>query len=81
MAVTEPVAPATNAELIRWAFDVLNTHDVTPLKEFWTADTVERFPTRTARGAEEISAVFDSFPAARFCFDVAHARQVPHASR
>jgi steroid delta-isomerase-like uncharacterized protein len=59
MAVTQPVAPASNAELIRWAFDVLNTRDVTPLKEFWTADTVERFPTRTARGADEIAAVFD----------------------
>jgi predicted ester cyclase len=68
MAATEPAAPAappapaataTNAELVRWAFDVLNTHDATPLKEFWTADTVERFPMRTARGANEIAAVFE----------------------
>src|SRR3954469_7739363 len=64
MAATEPVARTSNAELIRWAFDVLNTHEVTPLKEFWNAETVERFPTRTARGTDEIIAVFeDAFAA------------------
>lgn len=59
MAATEPVAPATNAELIRWAFDVLNTRDVTPLKGFWNDETVERFPMRTARGADDIGSVFE----------------------
>ena len=50
---------ATNVELIRWAFDQINRHDVEPLKEFWTADTVERFPDRTCRGADEIAAYFE----------------------
>jgi len=60
MAVTEPSAPASNAELIRWAFDVLNTHDVTPLKALWSDETWERFPTRTARGADDIASMFDA---------------------
>jgi steroid delta-isomerase-like uncharacterized protein len=59
MAATEPATTTSNAELVRWAFDVLSTHDVTPLKEFWTPETVERFPTRTARGADDIAAVFE----------------------
>ena len=57
MTVTAP-PDATNADLIRWAFDVLNTHDVTPLKGFWTDETVERFPTRTRHGADDIAAEF-----------------------
>lgn len=60
MAVTEPAAPTTNAELVRWAIDVVNTHDLAPLKgTVWTAETVERFPTRTARGADDIGAAFE----------------------
>src|SRR5205809_153427 len=59
MAATEPAAGTSNAELIRWAFDVLNTHDVTPLKQFWTDETWERFPMRTARGADDIGSVFE----------------------
>src|SRR3954464_1012281 len=59
MAATEPAARTSNAELIRWAFDVVNTHDVAPLKEVWTAETVERFPMRTAHGADDIASVFD----------------------
>jgi predicted ester cyclase len=51
---------ATNAELIRWAFDVLNTHDVTPLKDYWTDATVERFPTETCVGPEAIGAYFET---------------------
>jgi steroid delta-isomerase-like uncharacterized protein len=60
MAATEPAAGTSNTELIRWAFDVINTHDVTPLKGFWHDGTVERFPTRTARGADDITAYFES---------------------
>src|SRR3954471_4489243 len=50
---------ASNGELVRWAFERLNDHDVAPLKEFWTDDTVEHFPDRTCRGAEEIAAYFE----------------------
>src|SRR5512144_1001609 len=59
MAASDTAATTSNADMVRWAFDVLNSHDVTPLKEFWTDATVERFPTRTARGADEIAAVFE----------------------
>ena len=49
-----------NVELIAWAFAQLNTHDVTELKRrAWTPETVERFPDRTCRGAEEIGAYFE----------------------
>jgi steroid delta-isomerase-like uncharacterized protein len=58
-ATTAPPADATNVELIRWAFDQLNRHDVEPLKQFWTDATVERFPDRTCRGADEIAAYFE----------------------
>lgn len=58
--VATPPDTATNAELIRWAFDVLNTRDVTPLKERWTDATVERFPAETCVGADAISAYFEA---------------------
>jgi steroid delta-isomerase-like uncharacterized protein len=64
MSATETPAAApttgTNADLIRWSFGVLNTHHVTPLKAFWTDETWERFPTGTARGADDIASVFDA---------------------
>ena len=58
MAVATPPREASNAELIRWAFETLNRKDVAALKQFWTADTIERFPDRTCRGADEIAAYF-----------------------
>ncbi len=59
MTVESPPAEATNAELVRWAFETLNQHDAAPLKQFWTSDTVERFPDRTCRGPDEIAAYFE----------------------
>ena len=58
-ATAAPPTDATNAELIRWAFDQLNRHDVTPLKAFWDDTTLERFPDRTVRGADEIATYFE----------------------
>jgi len=55
-----PPEAATNAELIRWAFDVLNTHDVAPVREMWTSTTVERFPTETCVGTNAIAAYFEA---------------------
>ncbi len=57
---TSPPESATNAELIRWAFDVLNTHDVAPLKPYWTESTQERFPNATCVGPEAIGAYFEA---------------------
>jgi steroid delta-isomerase-like uncharacterized protein len=59
MAIATPPTNASNADLVRWVFEVLNEHDVSPLEAFWTDDTVERFPDRTCRGAEEIAAYFE----------------------
>ena len=56
---TRPPETATNGELIRWAFDVLNTHTVAPLKPYWTEATRERFPNATCVGPEEIGAYFE----------------------
>ena len=64
MATATPPQLSSNAELVRWAFETLNQHDATPLKQFWGTDTVERFPDRTCRGADEIAGYFeDAFAA------------------
>jgi steroid delta-isomerase-like uncharacterized protein len=49
---------SSNAELVRRAFEALDRQDVATLREFWTEDTVERFPDRTCRGSDEIAAYF-----------------------
>jgi predicted ester cyclase len=59
MSTVAPGGHASNADLIRWAFAKLNEHDVTPLKQYWTDETVERFPDRTCRGADEIAGYFE----------------------
>jgi steroid delta-isomerase-like uncharacterized protein len=64
MATTTPPTGVSNGELIRWAFEQLNRRDVSALRRFWDDDTVERFPDRTCRGADEIAAYFeDAFAA------------------
>ena len=60
----------TNGERIRWALGVLNTHDPTPLRDFWTDSTVLRVPTGTRHGAEDIAAYFESVFAALPDFQV-----------
>jgi steroid delta-isomerase-like uncharacterized protein len=66
MSSSSPPASASNGELIRWAFGVLGSRDVTPLRQLWTHDTVQRFPDRTCRGPDEIAAyseqVFAALP-------------------
>ena len=59
MTIESPPAQASNGELIRWAFKVLNQRDVATLRQFWTDDTVQRFPDRTCIGADEIAAYFE----------------------
>ncbi len=54
-----PAAGARPIEIVRFAIDVINTHDVSPLKPYWV-DAVEYFPGATARGPEEIAAYFES---------------------
>jgi len=64
MAVAAPPTGVSNGELIGWAFDVLNGHDVAPLRALWTDATVERFPGRTCHGSDEIAAYFEALFAA-----------------
>ena len=59
MAIATPPTGVSNAELICWSFEQLNNHDLSGLKQFLTADTVERFPDRTCRGSDEIAAYFE----------------------
>jgi predicted ester cyclase len=64
MAATTPPVDAGNVALVRWAFDVINSHDTKPLLDVWAPDIVERFPNRTCRGREEVAAYFaDAFAA------------------
>jgi steroid delta-isomerase-like uncharacterized protein len=59
VAVAVPPTGVSNGELVRWSFEALNREDVEALRQFWTDATVERFPDRTCRGAEEIAAYFE----------------------
>ena len=63
MAV-QPPTTATNGELVRWAFDVLNEHDVEPLLGFWGPQSVERFPDATCVGERAIADYFRAIFAA-----------------
>lgn len=60
MTALAPPSPATNTDLVRWAFSRLNAHDLDSVRQFWTDDTVEHFPTGTVRGADDIAAYFQS---------------------
>lgn len=64
MSIPRPPAGASNGEIMRWTFDVLDAHDVAELRTMWTDDTVERFPTATIRGADGMAAYFESLFAA-----------------
>jgi steroid delta-isomerase-like uncharacterized protein len=59
MTTATPSNATSNADVLRWAFEILNTRDITPLREWWTDATVERFPQRTYRGSEELARYFD----------------------
>src|ERR671914_530801 len=63
-ATSAPPANAPNVDIARWVIDVINTHDVTPLRERWADDVVERFPDRTCRGRDELAAYFEGLFAA-----------------
>lgn len=55
-----PPTGASNAELVRWAFEeCLNRQDITPLRALWTDETVERFPDETCHGADAIASYFE----------------------
>jgi steroid delta-isomerase-like uncharacterized protein len=55
---------ATNTELAQQVLDAINAHDVDRLRELWADDVEERFPDKTCRGKEELSAYFKELWAA-----------------
>ena len=60
MAAAAPPPGASNAERIGWEFEMLNRHDVSPLRQhMWTGETVARFPDRTTRGPDELAAYLE----------------------
>jgi len=58
MAVATPPTGVSNGELVRWTFDVINAHQIEPLRHVWSDDGVERFPSGTIRGADAIAGYF-----------------------
>jgi predicted SnoaL-like aldol condensation-catalyzing enzyme len=63
-AIATPPTGVSNAEVIRWAFEMLNTRDVEPLRALWTDATLERFPSVTLHGAEAMADYFTTLFAA-----------------
>jgi steroid delta-isomerase-like uncharacterized protein len=66
VAVASPPTGVSNGELVRWAFSIMNERDVEPLRQLWSDDVVERFPTGTIHGpdamAEYFRALFAALP-------------------
>ena len=54
----------TNTELAQQIFAAINAHDVEALRGIWADDVEERFPDKTCRGKEELSAHFKGLFAA-----------------
>ena len=54
----------TNTELAEQIFAAINAHDVEALRGIWADDVEERFPDKTCRGKEELSAHFKGLFAA-----------------
>lgn len=59
MATAAPPTAASNADLVRWGFEVLNTRDIDALRQLWTDATFERFPQRTCQGPDAIARYFE----------------------
>ncbi|MGH2944558.1 MAG: ester cyclase [Solirubrobacteraceae bacterium] len=58
MAVAAPPTGVSNAELIRWTFEVLNEHDAEPMLQLWTDAVVERVPSGTFHGPDALAGYF-----------------------
>lgn len=59
-----PPQNATAGALMRWSVGVVNSHRSAPLRALLTADTLDRFPIGTYRGADEIAGFYDTLFAA-----------------
>ena len=56
----QPPTDGTPGDLVRWEFDIINTHTSAPLRVLWDEETIARFPTGSYRGADEIVGWFDT---------------------
>ena len=63
-APTPPGADASPTEVVRWVFDIVNTHRSAPLRDILTAESRLRLPDATHRGVEEILGFWDALFAA-----------------
>ncbi len=63
-APTPPGTDASPGQVMRWIFDVINTHHSAPLRDVLTAGSRERVPDATYRGVEEILGFWDGVFAA-----------------
>jgi hypothetical protein len=63
-APTPPGSQASPGQVVRWVFDVLNTHHAAPLADVLTAGSRARLPLGTYRGVEEIVGFWDGVLAA-----------------
>lgn len=63
VAATPPTG-VSNGEIVRWAFETIDAHDVDALRQLWTADTTERFPSGTLHGADAMAGYFERLFAA-----------------
>jgi len=59
MAVATPPVGASNAELVRWSFGLINARDVESMRQMWTEATMERFPSGTNHGADAMARYFE----------------------
>src|SRR3954447_10299089 len=48
----------TNTEVVQQVFSGINAQDLDAMRAVWAPDVVERFPDKTCRGQEELSAYF-----------------------
>lgn len=64
MAVATPPTGVSNGELVRWAFEMINAHDVDALRQVWTDATSERFPSGSEIGADAMAGYFERLFAA-----------------
>lgn len=63
-APTPPGSQATPGQVMRWVFDVLNTHHTAPLRDVLTAGSRARLPVGTYRGVDGILGFWDGVIAA-----------------
>ncbi|NMO90217.1 ester cyclase [Actinomycetospora sp. TBRC 11914] len=63
-APTPPGTDASPTEVVRWVFDIVNTHRSAPLRDVLTADVRLRLPDATYRGVDAVLGFWEGLFAA-----------------